>query len=139
MKRVIVAEDEPYLARMLRLALTRSGYRVQTATHGKDAWEMLSADAPDAFITAATLPGIGGVDLCRRIRRDLPHRDMPTIIMTGRAEENDYFKLGKVGRVEGTGVLGCGDAEIVVRAQGLNCRDAIGDRSMAKRVSLRKE
>lgn len=99
MKRVIVAEDEPYLARMLRLALTRSGYRVQTATNGDDAWDLLSADVPDAFITAATLPGAGGVDLCRRIRRELPHRDMPTIIMTGRAEENTRQSTASMNRV----------------------------------------
>ena len=87
MKRVIVAEVEQYLARMLRLALVRSGYRVKTTTDGNEAWDMLSEETPDVLITAAALPGISGVDLCRRIRRELPHRDLPTIIMTGRAEE----------------------------------------------------
>ncbi|MBT8137367.1 MAG: response regulator [Gammaproteobacteria bacterium] len=99
MKRVIVAEDEPYLARMLRLALSRSGYRVQTATDGEVAWELLSQEPPDAFITAATLPTISGVDLCRRIRRELPHRDMPTIIMTGRAEEQTRREAQAMDRV----------------------------------------
>lgn len=99
MKRVIVAEDESYLARMLRLALSRSGYRVQTATDGEAAWKLLSAEAPDAFITAATLPDVTGVDLCRRIRRELPHRDMPTIIMTGRAEEDTRREAQSMERV----------------------------------------
>lgn len=99
MKRVVVAEDEPYLARMLRLALVRSGYRVQTTTDSDTAWELLSADAPDAFITAATLPGKSGLDLCRRIRRELPHRDMPVIIMTGRAEESTRREASRMDRV----------------------------------------
>ena len=99
MKRVIVAEDEPYLARMLRLALVRSGYRVKTATDGETAWELLTEEAPDAFITAATLPDISGLDLCRRIRRDLPHRDLPTIIMTGRAEESTRKEATGMDRV----------------------------------------
>ncbi|MDH3589863.1 MAG: response regulator, partial [Gammaproteobacteria bacterium] len=99
MKRVIVAEDEPYLARMLRLALVRSGYRVKTATDGETAWELLTEEAPDAFITAATLPDISGLDLCRRIRRELPHRDLPTIIMTGRAEESTRKEATGMDRV----------------------------------------
>ena len=99
MKRVVVAEDEPYLARMLRLALTRSGYRVKTATDGDSAWSLLTEETPDAFITAATLPGISGVELCQRIRRELPHRDMPTIIMTGRAEEATRREASRMDRV----------------------------------------
>ena len=99
MKRVIVAEDEPYLARMLRLALGRSGYRVKTAPDGNTAWEMLTEEAPDALITAATLAGISGVELCRRIRHELPHRDLPTIIMTGRAEEATRREASRMGRI----------------------------------------
>ena len=99
MKRVIVAEDEPYLARMLRLALVRSGYRVKTATDGDDAWDLLTEEKPDAFITAATLPDVSGVELCQRIRRELPHRDLPTIIMTGRAEEHTRREATRMDRV----------------------------------------
>lgn len=99
MKRVIVAEVEQYLARMLRLALVRSGYRVKTTTDGNAAWDMLTEEAPDALITAAALPGISGVELCRRVRRDLPHRDLPTIIMTGRAEEATRREAQNIDRV----------------------------------------
>lgn len=99
MKRVVVAEVELYLARMLRLALVRSGYRVKTATDGESAWELLSQEAPDALITAATLSGISGVDLCRRVRRELPHRDLPTIIMTGRADESARRETARMERV----------------------------------------
>ncbi|NNF67970.1 MAG: response regulator [Gammaproteobacteria bacterium] len=99
MKRVLVAEAEQYLARMLRLALVRSGYRVQTTTDGNDAWEILSNDTPDVLITGAALPGITGIDLCRRVRKDLAHRDLPAIIMTGRAEEQVRRQAGNIGRV----------------------------------------
>ncbi|MBT8132781.1 MAG: response regulator [Gammaproteobacteria bacterium] len=99
MKRILVAEAEPYLARMLRLALVRSGYRVQTTTDGKEAWQLLKDDKPDVLITAAAIPGITGVDLCSRIRSELGHLDLPAILMTGRAEEATRRQASKLNRV----------------------------------------
>lgn len=98
MKRVIVAEQEPYLARMLRLALVRNGYRVTTVGSGDEAWELLRNDAPDAFIAATDLPGVGGLELCTRLRAELPHRDLPTILMTSRADQAVRRELARYGR-----------------------------------------
>lgn len=99
MKRVIVAEGEQYLARMLRLALVRSGYRVTTATDGETAWQMLIGESPDALVVAGDLPGVGGIELCTRLRRELPHRDLPTILMTSRADSSVRREASRFGRV----------------------------------------
>lgn len=98
MKRVVVAEEEPYLARMLRLALVRNGYRVTTVTDGEAAWRLLIEDPPDAFIAATDLPQIKGLVLLQRLRHELPHRDMPTILMTGRADAETRSEAGRLGR-----------------------------------------
>lgn len=98
MKRVVVAEQEPYLARMLRLALVRNGYRVMTAADGDEAWRMLSGETPDALVAATDLPGAGGLELCTRLRRELPHRDLPIILMTGRADASVRREAGRFGR-----------------------------------------
>lgn len=98
MKRVIVAEEEPYLARMLRLALVRNGYRVTTVSDGNEAWELLRSEGPDALVAATDLPGIGGLELCTRLRAELPHRDMPTILMTGRADPSVRREAARFGR-----------------------------------------
>ncbi len=99
MKRVIVAEDEPYLARMLRLALVRSGYRVRTASDGAEAWSLLNRESPDVLVTAATLSGLSGVELCQRARRELPDRDLPIVLMTGRADGNARSATARMDRV----------------------------------------
>ncbi len=87
MRRIVVAENEPFLARMLRLALTRSGYRVKTATDGDQALELMLAEPPDALVAAADLPGVSGLELCRRMYAELPHREMPVILMTARTDQ----------------------------------------------------
>lgn len=99
MKRVTVAEQEPYLARMLRLALVRNGYRVNTLTDGEAAWEAISSQPPDALIVAGKLPGVGGLDLIRRLRRELPHRDLPSILMTNRADNSLRREASQLGRI----------------------------------------
>ncbi|MBT8144292.1 MAG: response regulator [Gammaproteobacteria bacterium] len=99
MKRIVVAEHEPFLGRMLRLALVRSGYRVKTVTTGAEALELIEAQEPDALVAATDLPGTGGMELCRRMRAMYPHRENPTILMSERSnagEKSDAQKLGRV-------------------------------------------
>ena len=98
MRRIVVAEHEPFLARMLRLALTRSGYRVKTVADGKEAMEMMRADPPDALVAAADLPGVNGLELCRRMHAELPHRDMPAILMSARTDQGIRREVQGFGR-----------------------------------------
>lgn len=86
MRRIVVAENEAFLARMLRIALVRAGYRVQVAADTETAWELLSADPPDALIVSASLPERSGPGLCERMQMQMPDRDLPTIIMSGRTD-----------------------------------------------------
>lgn len=88
MRRIVVAEPEPFLARMLRLALTRSGYRVKTVSDGNEALKLMQAEPPDALVASADLPGVGGLELCRRMQAQLPHREMPTILMSARTDQS---------------------------------------------------
>ena len=99
MRRIVVAENEPFLARMLRLALTRSGYRVKTATDGNEALELMRADPPDALVASADLPGVSGLELYRRMYAELPHREMPAILMSARADQAIRREVQKFNRV----------------------------------------
>ncbi len=87
MRRIVVAESEPFLARMLRLALTRSGYRVKVVADGDQALEMILAEPPEALVASADLPGKSGLELCRRMHAELPHREIPAILMSARADQ----------------------------------------------------
>ena len=67
--KILIAEDDPIPRRLLQASLTKSGYEVITARDGNEAWEALQAeDAPRLAILDWLMPGMDGVDVCRRVR-----------------------------------------------------------------------
>ena len=67
--KVLVAEDNPVFQSMLRALLTRWGYDVVAARDGREAWRILeSAATPRLAILDWMMPGMDGVELCRRVR-----------------------------------------------------------------------
>jgi len=74
---------------MIRFALEREGYAVDEAADVKDARQMMANQRPDLAVVDWMLPDISGVEMVRGLRRDELNRDMPVIMLTARAEEND--------------------------------------------------
>jgi two-component system, OmpR family, response regulator len=66
--RVLIVEDEPKLAALLRRGLTKEGMAVDVAPNGEDAVWMAEATAYDAVVLDVMLPGIDGFEVCRRLR-----------------------------------------------------------------------
>lgn len=67
--KVLVAEDDPISSRILQIRLTKWGYEVTTTSNGLDALEKLtSKDAPQIAILDWMMPGIDGIEVCKRIR-----------------------------------------------------------------------
>ena len=89
MKRILLVEDEPAISEMIRFALAREGYEVDEAVDVKGAREMIANQRPDLAVVDWMLPDDSGVDMVRGLRRDEINRDMPVIMLTARAEEND--------------------------------------------------
>jgi DNA-binding response OmpR family regulator len=84
---VLVVEDEPAIAELQRLYLTREGFSVQVVTTGEDALAAVRALRPVAVILDVGLPGMDGVEVCRRLReQDDP---TPILFVTARDEEVD--------------------------------------------------
>ena len=84
---VIVVEDEPAIADIQRLYLTREGYDVVVATTGEDALDLIRQRRPVAVVLDVGLPGIDGVEVLRRLRSD--GDDTPVLVVTARDEEVD--------------------------------------------------
>jgi two-component system OmpR family response regulator len=80
--RLLVVEDEPKMADLLSRALREEGHAVDVAGRGEDALWMAGATPYDAVILDVTLPGIDGLETCRRLRSD--GRWMPVLILTAR-------------------------------------------------------
>jgi len=83
---ILVIEDEPSLAEVVSLYLTRAGFQVQVAANGKAAMNILEKKIPDFIIMDLMLPEIDGLSLTRWVR---DRSDVPIIMVTARREEID--------------------------------------------------
>jgi signal transduction histidine kinase len=88
--KVLIAEDDLISCRLLEATLGSFGYEVLTTTTGHDAWLVLQeANAPQLAILDLILPGIDGMELCRRVRASLEHRPRYLILLTSRNSKED--------------------------------------------------
>lgn len=83
-QRILVVDDEPQIARVLRRSLASRGYEVQVAGEGEEALEIFNSWAPDLVITDLSMPNMGGLELCRRIRAT---SHAPIIVLSVKGEE----------------------------------------------------
>jgi two-component system, OmpR family, KDP operon response regulator KdpE len=83
--RILVVDDEPQIARVLRTGLASHGYDVRAASDGPEALGVMAEWSPDLVVTDLVMPGMSGTDLCRRIRAA---GDVPIIVLSVRREES---------------------------------------------------
>jgi two-component system alkaline phosphatase synthesis response regulator PhoP len=87
--RILVVDDEEAILELITFNLEKEGFTVDTATDGLVALEKIEALHPDLVILDWMLPGLDGLDVCRRIRLDPQTIDLPIIMLTARGEEVD--------------------------------------------------
>jgi DNA-binding response OmpR family regulator len=81
--RVLIAEDEPVSRCLLQRTLTSWGYDVVVAEDGAAAWDALRGpDSPTLAILDRRMPGLDGLELCRRVRARCPDRDVYIVLLT---------------------------------------------------------
>jgi two-component system, OmpR family, phosphate regulon response regulator PhoB len=90
--RVLIVEDEQPLVTLLTYNLQSEGYEVLVESHGEAAELHLMESQPDLLILDWMLPGISGIELCRRLRQRAQTRALPIIMLTARGEENERIR-----------------------------------------------
>jgi two-component system phosphate regulon response regulator PhoB len=90
--KVLVVEDEEPLAMLLRYNLEAEGFTVTVVTRGEDAEVAVAEDPPDLIVLDWMLPGISGLELCRRLRTGRVGRSVPILMLTARGEETDRIR-----------------------------------------------
>jgi two-component system response regulator MtrA len=88
-RRVLLVEDDPRVRQMLALALSDEGHDVLTASTGEQALERLEQEEVDIVLLDLMLPGIDGIEVCRRMRQS---RRIPIIMVTARASSADVVR-----------------------------------------------
>ena len=89
---ILVVEDEPALATMLRYNLEKQGFNVDEAADGQEALTRIAESQPDLVLLDWMLPTLSGIEVCRQIRRKPATRDLPVIMLTARAEDQDAVR-----------------------------------------------
>lgn len=89
---ILLVEDEAAIREMMRMALERAGYVISEAVDAAQAESLLCDKLPDLVLLDWMLPGMSGIELARRLRRDDYTRDLPIIMLTARSEEDDRIR-----------------------------------------------
>src|ERR1700709_2207549 len=90
--RIMVVEDEEALTTLLRYNLDAEGYDVETVGRGDDADTRLKERVPDLIVLDWMLPGLSGIELCRRLRARPETKQLPIIMLTARGEESERVR-----------------------------------------------
>lgn len=89
---ILIVEDENDLAVMLRYNLEAEGFKVQSALSGDEAATLLRETTPDLILLDWMLPGLSGIELCRRWRAREETASIPIIMLTARGEEDERIR-----------------------------------------------
>jgi two-component system phosphate regulon response regulator PhoB len=86
---ILIVEDEPAIRDMIAFALRTQSYQPICAQDGKDAIQSIAERIPDLILLDWMLPGMTGIELVRRFRKEPNTRDVPIIMLTAKGEETD--------------------------------------------------
>jgi two-component system KDP operon response regulator KdpE len=84
--KILIVDDAQQVRRVLRTALSSAGYTTYEAASGEEALDSIRAALPDAILLDVNMPGMGGLEACREIRRTM---DVPILMLTVRNSERD--------------------------------------------------
>ncbi|HEY0807373.1 MAG TPA: response regulator, partial [Pseudonocardiaceae bacterium] len=85
-RRILVVDDDVNVRDVVRRYLEHAGYRVELADNGEQALRIAADAEPDLVVLDLMLPGIGGLEVCRRLRQ---RGQVPVVMLTARGEEDD--------------------------------------------------
>ena len=89
---VLVVDDEPHIVALVAYHLTKSGYRVSTATAGAEALAQARRDKPALIVLDLMLPGISGLDVLQDLRSDANTAEIAVLLLTARRDEHDRIQ-----------------------------------------------
>jgi DNA-binding response OmpR family regulator len=87
--RILVVDDEPDIVELIRHHLIREHYEVVTASDGSAALAQARATPPDLVVLDLMLPGVDGLEICRKLKSDTRTANVPIIMLTAKGEESD--------------------------------------------------
>jgi DNA-binding response OmpR family regulator len=97
---VLLVDDDPVIRRLLDINFRMDGWRTQTAARGDDALATAAKSPPDAIVMDLMMPGLDGFGVCERLHDDAVLRQVPIVMLTARAGDEDRERGYALGVVE---------------------------------------
>src|SRR6478735_4930796 len=94
---LLVADDDPFIARLLEIELRAAGYDVRVASDGVEAFDLAQERSPDLVLADVMMPNMDGFELTRRLRQDPRTATVSIIMLTARglsADKLEGFAIG---------------------------------------------
>jgi len=101
--RILIADDEPYVSRVLKLVLQKEGYEVICVSNGKQALDSYMDNRPDILVTDVKMPHMTGRELVETIRNVEGDTETPIVVMTSTLESENRDWVGGVSGVSFVG------------------------------------
>jgi len=86
-RKLLVVDDESDILRVVVFRLKKYGYEVHSATDGKSALDMAPRVAPDLIVLDYRMPGMNGLEVCRRLKDNADTRHIPVLIFTASSDD----------------------------------------------------
>ena len=87
--RILIVEDEPDILDLVSYNLKQAGFDVEEAEDGEVALQLIEDRPIDLVVLDLMLPGIDGLEVCRLLKQNIEHKDLPVLMLTARTEEVD--------------------------------------------------
>ena len=96
-KKILVVDDEMSIVLVISSRLKANGFQVVTAENGTDALDKVNNEKPDLIVLDVMMPSPDGYEVCRTLKRDPKHKNVPVIILTAKVSEQDRLKSAECG------------------------------------------
>ncbi len=96
-EKILVIEDEEDILALVHFNLVRAGFRVECAMCGEEGFQKARDHQPDLIVLDLMLPGMDGLEVCRRLRKSPDTKGCPIIMLTAKGEETDIVQGLEIG------------------------------------------
>jgi two-component system phosphate regulon response regulator PhoB len=88
-ERILIVDDEEDVLELVRYNLDRNSYQIETATSGEEALSKARKSTPELIILDLMLPGIDGLEVCKKLKSDVKTEHIPIVMLTAKGDESD--------------------------------------------------
>ena len=99
-KRILIADDDPVILRLIQVNLELEGYQVITANNGQEAVDTALKESPDLVILDIMMPRLDGYQACEQLKASDATKDIPVIFLSAKAQQGDIEKGKSFGVVD---------------------------------------